>query len=229
MRVFCFRVTSVGLHIDERCHRNVMFLSERPAKADESTAWSVLDQTQVPPNALWLICDHGDLDLCDGWERSGSGRQTATTPAASAGDVLTKTIKRRVRREAAAKIGIWALVALTVPVLALLAVPDFWVQRETVVAFSANWVACVFVLALFVLVRASVEHFLGRRWRPRDGQTEEWTGRTTWALAAGRMVSQVTFLAGKRGQDLWNSEWPQDCPTETMGCEHCGLGADQLE
>lgn len=134
VRVFCFRVASGGLRIDKRCPRSVMLLSELPVNADESTAWSVVDETQVPPNALWLICDHGDLDLGDGWEKSGSGRQTATQPATSAGDALIATIKGQVRREAAVKFGVWALIALGVPVIALLAVPDFWVRRETVAA-----------------------------------------------------------------------------------------------
>ena len=227
--VFCFRVTSVGLRIDKRCPRSVMFLSERPTNADEPTAWSVLDQKQVPSHALWLICDHGELDLGDGWEGDGSGRQAANPPAGSTDDALTDTIKRHIRRETAAKIAVWALATVGVPVIAILAVPDFWVQRETVVDFGVNWARWVLVLALVVLGKALWDQARWWKWRLTGGRGDKWTGRTTWALAAARMVRQVTLLPNKNGQDLWNSVWPQDCRKQTTEREHRSPDADQLE
>ena len=96
-------------------------------------------------------------------------------------------------------------------------------------AIGAYWAVDVAFLAIVVLWRAPVEHALAMWWRRRGGQGEEWTGRTTWALAAGRLIRQVTFLAGKKGQDLWESKWPQDRPTETLGSESRRLGTDESE
>ena len=227
--VYCFKVTSVGMHVDKRCPQRVMFFSERPGNSGGPTAWSVLDQAHVPPNALWLICDHGEVDLGDGWEKSGSGRQMGRPIGAAADEALIKTIRRQVRLEMTAKIGVWALVAFAVPVAALLAVPDFWVTRGAVIDFGIYWITYVCVLALVVLLRALWDQARGWNWRRKGVRGDRWTGRTTWSLAAGRMVRQVTLLPGKTGQDLWETVWPQHSSTETLPSERPTLDTDPLD
>lgn len=227
--VYCFRVTSVGLHVDQRCRRSVMFNSERPTKSHEPTAWSVLDQAQIPPNALWLICDHGEVDLGDGWERCRTGRQMARRPAVPPNEVLINTIRRQTRREAIAKIGLWALGAIGVPLVALLVLPSTLGGRDAAVDFGAFWIVCFIFLAFVVLSRELWERIRGWIWQLQGEKAARWMGRTTWALAAGRMVRQVTLLADRKNQDLWEAAWPQHDSTETQARDPSTLDAHRLD
>ena len=214
--VCSFRVSSVGWRIDNRSKRSVMLFSERQEIPEEPGAASDVAQSQVPSGALWLVCDHGVLSLPEGWESSGTGLQTSNGPGTRPSEAMAKTVKKQVKREVIAKVALWALATFGGPLVFLvLSIGSSERWREQVTTIASSWATFFVLIGAVFLLRALREWARGCFWRCQQGvEADSWTGRTTWALAAGRMTRGVTILADRAEQDLWDSTWPQDSPVE---------------
>lgn len=232
----CIQVDAREATVDASSPARVALPSSAALKAGE-TAATRMRQKDVPPDALWLICDSDDQSPPS--PKWGDTPETFTTsPRPSRSTTEGDHLDAMAKSWRTNKLILWLLAGLGVPVLAaVLSFMVFWLLAaiwwlapalrssvswsfstllstiEVVTMVSAVWFAVSALVAINALWAAAKSKCVAYMWRRKEGfKTADWLGRTKRTVFLTRLLDGISFKPGKSWPDLWPTPPPNPHP-----------------
>lgn len=209
-RIRCIYVNALAAEIVEGQGSGVILPSSATV-ADEQGATVVKLQRDIPPSALWLICDSdSQTPPSDDWGSRGeefmmtSGQFTEDTEVA-------QELKRQTKGLGAARLALFAVGGLGLG-LALFpwSISEGLEGVDTVMlGISMAWLVLAATIGAHMVRASARSRRLSWRWRRQArNQGAHWTGGSLRGVLLCRMLKGVFLKKGKKAADLWASAWP---------------------
>ena len=210
-RVRRLEVERFEARTDDRCSKRLAFPATSAARVRKE---------EVPPGALWLLCaSEEQAPPTSAWMEAPDGARTPQAVFDTRIREGTEHVQASLRRVRWAKVFVWALFGLGIPLLAwavAVLVPvlsDF--EKATwnnILTTAALWWLRVFVVVgLLVLLEAGFSWVEARCWRKAENMSKaDWTGGTIRCLAARSLLGQLSVIGKTTWQDAFAEVWPNN-------------------
>lgn len=180
-----------------------------------TSAWSRIRQKDVPPDAIWLICDSGSqLPPAADWGSEPESFDASPRPPRSGH--TEEYLKDEASSWRNSKAALWLVLGLelaAIPFALAVGVFDGGVSRG-LLAFSISWLAVAVLLLVwgvwFAVSSAFVESWWDRCMIPDIGEEATsaiWTGGTARGVFLGRLLHQVSYSRQWQKSRRWAVTW----------------------
>ena len=208
--VRCIYVNALAAQVVEERGVGVI-LASSISIADGQPVTIVKAQGDVPPSALWLICDSEDLTPpVDDWGNLGEEFMETQRPLVENSEV-DQELKRQARELGALRLGLFAICGLVPPAgLFPWSISEGLDSLDTIMlSISMAWFAMAGVIGIYMARAVVRSRRLSRRWRQQAGKNgAHWNGGSFRGVLLRRMLKGVFLKKGMKAVDLWASAWP---------------------
>ena len=210
VNVRCIYVNALDPPVVEKRGFGVI-LASSISIADGQPVTIVKAQRDVPPSALWLICDSDDqTPPVDDWGNLGEEFMETQRPLVDNSE-RDQVLKRQARELGALRFVLFALCGLGPP-----AGLFWWSNSEgldsfatIILSISIAWLVMAGVIGIYMAHAVEGSLRLSRRWRQQAGKHgAHWNGGSFRGVLLRRMLKGVFLKKGMKAVDLWESAWP---------------------
>ena len=175
----------------------------------EGTATSRIRQKEVPPDAIWLVCDDDDLKPpSPDWGDEPESSRATLRPVHMPG--VLEHLGKQAKRWRQQKWLFWFAFGLVPAAFTMYGsfVDDPGNFQIGMRVFSIFWLSATAVAAgisLWIAWRGSSKE---SKWEIGEEIRAKWTGGTARGMFLGQLLKEVTFKNGKGWSELWANTWP---------------------
>ena len=194
--------------------RTGLCLPSSPAAGPGTAAATRRRQKDIPPSAMWLICDSDDQPPpSEDW--GDSEEQFASTPRHAAPLSESEHVKRTAKSQLWVR---WFLWLVAGPLIAAIVFPwpftaQFDVMELPMLLISAAWMAVSSYAGVAVAGHEAASKIRSRRWPRMEKAGEwDWKGGAARGVTLGQMLHGVYPNKKTSPGELWASTWPETAP-----------------
>ena len=208
--VRCIYVNALAAQVVEKRGFGVI-LASSTSIADGQPVTIVKAQRDVPPSALWLICDSDDqTPPVDDWGNLGEEFMETQRPLGENSE-RDQVLKRQAKELGALRFTVLAISGLGPPAgLFPWSISEGLDSFDTIMLWiSIAWLGMAAVIGIFMASAFFRSQRLSRRWRQQAGKHgAHWNGGSFRGVLLRRMLKGVFLKKGMKAVDLWESAWP---------------------